>query len=378
MQWRILFVLEYFHPHVGGVETLFAGLTTGLAARGHKVTVITSAVPGAPARETWQGVEIIREKVPHLGARYYFTLRSIPTVVRHARRHDIVHTTTYNAGIPGWIGARIARRRAVITVHEVWGDQWNSLLGMNRWVGWGYRAFEWLVLHLPFDEFHCVSRFTERRVRELMGVPAERTAVVYNAIDYEFWQREWPVDARPAGDDDTFVYCSFGRPGVSKGLEYLIDAAVIVRDRLPNSRLRMILAHDPISQYNRLRQRISDKGLGDYVEVVDPLPRHRLPSVLKSADCAVVPSLSEGFGYSALEAAVLGLPVIATTGHSLEEVLDGAVFVAPRDVEGLANAIVSVAKERTGRAAPAAHYGVDEQVDATLAAYEKLRARPGR
>jgi glycosyltransferase involved in cell wall biosynthesis len=125
---RLLFVLEYFHPHVGGVETLFGELTAGLAQRGYDVTVLTCGLPGAPREERWRGVHIVREPVPSIAARYLFTLKAIPRAVRLARQADIVHTTTYNAAIPAWIAARLARRRAVVTVHEVYADQWNRLL----------------------------------------------------------------------------------------------------------------------------------------------------------------------------------------------------------------------------------------------------------
>jgi D-inositol-3-phosphate glycosyltransferase len=43
---RILFVLEYYAPHVGGAETLFQNLCEGLTARGHVVDVITSKIAG--------------------------------------------------------------------------------------------------------------------------------------------------------------------------------------------------------------------------------------------------------------------------------------------------------------------------------------------
>src|SRR4029079_13231138 len=94
---RILFILEYFPPHVGGVETLFENLTAALARDGHRVTVITLHLPGTRVRERRNGVEILRVRTPQRARRYLFTLMSLPVVIRHAVRADILHTTTYNA-----------------------------------------------------------------------------------------------------------------------------------------------------------------------------------------------------------------------------------------------------------------------------------------
>ena len=78
---------------------------------------------------------------------------------------------------------------------------------------------------------------------------------------------------------DTFLYLYFGRPGISKGVEYLIDAAVRVRDLLPRSHLVMLLADDPRDQYQRILQQIARLGLADHITVLDPVSREELPGL---------------------------------------------------------------------------------------------------
>jgi D-inositol-3-phosphate glycosyltransferase len=354
---RILFVLEYFSPHVGGVETLFDNLTAALARDGHRVTVVTLRLPGTRVREMRNGVRIIRVRTPQRARRYLFTLMSLPVVLRHAVRADIIQTTTYNAAIPAWLAATIARKPVVVTVHEVFADQWNNLIGLHPVAGYGFRAFEWAVLHLPFTHYICDSAFTRGRLQRFMGVTPARSSAVYPAIDYAFWDvaRHTPRDVKGEHrlDAGRFLYLYFGRPGISKGIEYLIEAAARVRDRLPQSHLLMILADDPRDQYARIRQRIAQLGLADHITVRDPVLRADLPGYLLGADCVVVPSVSEGFGYSAIEAATLGCRVIATSGHSVEEVVAAHVtLVPPRDPEALAAAIIGAAAARPTTAAP--------------------------
>jgi glycosyltransferase involved in cell wall biosynthesis len=371
---RVLFVLEYFPPHIGGVETLFRNLTLGLARRGVEVTVVTLWLPGAADRETMDGVKVIRVRVPLKARRYTFMLRSLPLVLREAARADLVHTTTYNAPVPAWIGGLVRGKPVVLTVHEVFGPQWNALLGMHRLLGYAFRAYEWLLLHLPLAHFIADSDFTRDRLRRLMGIPDAKTTTVYPALEYDLWDaaRRAPP---PARDDQRFEYLYFGRPGLSKGVEYLVRAAEIVRRELPESRLKMILADDPADHYARVRAEIRARGLAEHVTVIDPVPRGELPRHLAAADCIVVPSVSEGFGYSALEAATLGRPVVATSGHSVEEILGGAVrLVPPRDPAALAAAILEVARGGAPLPPPR-RYEIDAHIDGVLAVYDRVLAR---
>src|SRR5207248_9511256 len=106
------------------------------------------------------------------------------------------------------------------------------------------------------------------------------------------------------GDDD-FVYLYYGRPGISKGVEYLVAAIPLVRRRLPSSRAVLIIAREPADRYRSIVRRIRELNLDAAVRVLDPRPRSDLADYVGSADCVVVPSLSEGFGFTAVEACAL-------------------------------------------------------------------------
>lgn len=311
---------------------LFGELAAELTRQGHAVEVITSADPGEPRREVRDGLTIRRIKAPAFARRYLFMLMAIPVAIRAARRADLVHTTTYNAAIPAWIAAGLARKPVVLTAHEVFGPQWHAMPGMNPLLGALYRVFESFVLRLGWTHVITPSDFTRLRLPD-----PSRATTVYNAVDHAFWT---PSRHQARELPGAFTYLYFGRPGVSKGVEYLIDAAEIVRRERPESRLVMILSREPERQYRRMMQRL--RALGDHVVLVDSVARDELPSYLLGADVVVVPSISEGFGYTAVEAASLGCRVIATSGHATEELLQGvATFVPPRDPQALARAILA-------------------------------------
>lgn len=380
---RILVVLEYFPPHIGGVETLFDQMTAALARDGYAVTVVTLRVPGTAVRETRRGVQIARVRTPRWARRGFFTLLAFPVALRHAFRADILHAATPNAAVPTWLAAAIARKPAVHTVHEVFADLLPTLPGLHPLRAGVFRLYELGVLRLPFAHFICVSHFTRERLLRLTRLAPSRASVIYNVIDYTFWDAAFhsPRDLRTALglDAGAFVYLYFGRPGFLKGVEYLIDAAARVRDALPSGRLVMLLDHDPPDHYRRLRQRIAQQGLEDAIIVHDPVPRRDLPGYLLGADCVVVPSLSEGFGYAAVEAATLGCAVVTTTGHAVQEVVGEYVtLVPPRDAGALADAIITAARNpRPPRAAPR-RFTLDAHVAGIASVYMRIASRrPG-
>jgi Glycosyltransferase len=354
---RVLFVLEHYFPYVGGVETLFQSLAEDLAARGHAVTVVTSWLPGTEKRVQYNGVNVFRVGVPRMFRRYFFSLLAIPSAIRHAADCDVIHSIIYNAAVPAAIAKVLRRKPAVLSVLEVFANQWNELPGINRWLGYGFRLFESSVLRLPYDHYACISDFTRARLLRFVKRSIGRASTIYPPFDHDFWD-----PARHAARDlrrelglppEAFLYLYFGRPGVSKGIEYLLRAVPLVRLAIPVSHLVMILPKEPAAHYERIRSEISRLGLSRDLTILDPQPRGDLPGYLLGANCIVVPSISEGFGYSALEAASLGCTVVATRGHAVEEILGRrVVLVEPRSPESLADGITRSASFRGSAALP--------------------------
>jgi glycosyltransferase involved in cell wall biosynthesis len=125
-----------------------------------------------------------------------------------------------------------------------------------------------------------------------------------------------------------------------KGVEYFLEAASLVADRLPD--VRFLIVGDGAIR-SELECRAVRQGLGS--RVVFTGFRTDVPKLLSQVALSVLPSLSEGLSNTLLESMASGVPVIATrVGGNPEIIEDGVsgLLVAPRDPAALANAMILV------------------------------------
>lgn len=309
------------------------------------MTVVTSSQPGTPAYEVLNGVTIHRVRCPRRGSRYWFTFLAIPRAISLSRTADIIQTTTYNGAFPAWLASRLWGKKCVITVYEVIAEGWRSMMGMNRFMAWLHRLLEHIIIIIPFDRYISVSEYTAGRIRRY-GISPDKIKVIYNGIDYAIFDPHKAVGKQireRLGLRDNFVYMSYGRPGISKGLEYLVRAIPLIAEKIPHARLLMILSRQPADGYKKITGLIKALGVEDKVTLVDPVPRDELPAYIAAADCVVVPSISEGFGFTAIEACAMGRPVVASNVASLPEVISGTcLLVESGNPAAIAEAVQAV------------------------------------
>ncbi|HKZ39675.1 MAG TPA: glycosyltransferase family 4 protein, partial [Candidatus Hodarchaeales archaeon] len=159
---RILFVLENYLPHMGGLEVVFKNLCEGLVRKGHEVTVLTHRLRGTQKREVLSGVKV--ERIRSFYSRILFTFCAVWMAWRLAKNVDIIHTTAFNGAPPGWLAARLRKKPVLIHVHEVWIGMWSQVTSMS-WLSAKVHDFlERAIYVLPFDKYICVSESTKKRL----------------------------------------------------------------------------------------------------------------------------------------------------------------------------------------------------------------------
>ncbi len=122
-----------------------------------------------------------------------------------------------------------------------------------------------------------------------------------------------------------------------KGLRYLLEAVAKLRTERPEVTLTVIGRPKEGGESART---IADLGLEDAITFVSGVSDERIVELYSEAEAAVVPSLYEGFSLPAIEAMSCGIPLVATTGGAIPEVVgadgDTAFAVPPGDSEALA------------------------------------------
>ncbi|MBI2664963.1 glycosyltransferase family 4 protein [Candidatus Woesearchaeota archaeon] len=368
---KILFVLENYYPHIGGVETVFRNLAEGLAKK-HEVTVITHLLKGAKKNEVLNGVRI--KRISCMQSRYLFSFLAIPSALREAKKADIIHTTTFNGALPAWIASKIAGKKCAITVHEAWIGKWKEYTDMNFMQAAAHEFLEKLIYLLPFDKYVGVSNSTKQQLLGI-GKRAEKTAAVYNSVDYNHFnpkKNNGGSVRKKYGLQKKFVCLTYGRPGPSKGIEYAVKA--IPKISIPSLKFVFILSRDRqyFSKLRKLKALVSRLSIADKALFLEPVPYNELPQHIKAADCVVVPSLSEGFGYTAAEACALGVPVIATNTTSLPEVVSGKhLLVAPKNSQEIAAAVEKIYRKKYDKS-PLKKFLPKENIDGYMKIYEEL------
>jgi len=337
---KILFVLENHYPNIGGVETLFKNLTESLVKEGHQITVLTNQYsPILKKRENLNGVNIIR--VPFRN-RYLFTILGIFPAWKEALKHDIIHTTSYNAGVPAFFAGILARKKVIITFHEVWSKLWFKLPFMNKYILWLHYLFEQFLLKLPFFRFVAVSSFTKTSLITA-GIPEQKISLIHNGIQYDELdklkseiRKGFLVKA-----DAPFTFIYFGRLGISKGLDIILESVKKLKESLSNQfKFSLIIPSQPEGFHQKILDGIDANNLDDIVYVESDLPWKILVEKILKSDAVVIPSYSEGFCFTAVESMALGTPIISSGKGALNEVISGKhITMKSQDANGLYEAM---------------------------------------
>jgi len=221
------------------------------------------------------------------------------------------------------------------------------------------------------DHISATSKALAESVKELTGFNA---AVIPFGVDKEFFDVHREYHKREL----TIGIIKELKPVY--GLEILIRAVSILIRKGHQVKL-IIVGEGPLK--TGLQKLCISLGIQDIVSFKDKVPHKQIVDILKQFDIFAIPSLSEGFGVTAVEAMATGLPVVASRIGGLAEVIDDGktgILVESGNVEELAKALefYILSKEsriehgRNGRAKAEALYDWRENTEMMNRLYKKV------
>ncbi|MFY9550612.1 MAG: glycosyltransferase family 4 protein [Thermoanaerobaculia bacterium] len=255
-------------------------------------------------------------------------LRYADAAARIAAREsfDLIHAHDWLTFLAGIQAQRASGKPLLVHVHATEYDRAGG--GENRFV----TAVERAGLSAA-DRVVAVSGYTAGILATRYGVPAERLRVVHNAIDAREPFARWTLE-----EGDPLVLFA-GRITRQKGPDYFVDAAARVAAEMPNVKFAVAGVGDRLRE---MIDRVTKHGLDDRFLFTGFLPTSDLDRLYARADVYVMPSASEPFGLTALEALQQGTPVILSKSAGVSEVVKNVLRVRFGDVEDLASKILAV------------------------------------
>jgi glycosyltransferase involved in cell wall biosynthesis len=199
------------------------------------------------------------------------------------------------------------------------------------------------------DAVLATSLYAAERAQDAYRLP-RLPRVVPELIDLAAW-RDLLRRNSAAPDPARFSVLSVCRFYPRKRLHILIEAAHILRGRIPGLEVRMA-GNGP--EAGRLRRLTRELNLSDIVRFPGDISREQLASEYNRADVFCLPSVQEGFGMVFLEAMGAAKPIVAARAAAVPEVVPHAVLVEPDDAESLAAGIESLYRAPNLRAESAA------------------------
>lgn len=282
---------------------------------------------------------------------YTFSLRARHMLASRRNDFDIIHDNQcLGTGLLGMINDGwpvVATLHHPITVdrdldlaHTT--NAWRKFT-LSRWYGFLNMQMK-VARQIP--RLVTVSESSKRDIVAHMGVETDRLHIVPVGVDPQIFR---PMDHVSRVPGRLMTTASADVP--MKGLTPLLEALAKVRTERDDAHLVVIGRLKEKSAMPALIDRLglsgtirNDTGDRPIVEFVSGVEQERIVELYAEAQVAVVPSLYEGFSLPAIEAMCCGVPLVATTGGALPEVVgtdnETALTVPPGDPGALATAIV--------------------------------------
>lgn len=370
---KIAIILPHFYPYVGGGEKMFYDLAKGAAAAGHEVRVVARDV-GKEYRgvKRLDGFSVHYCRWKSLFGHPLPLTKDIEPVIEWC---DIVHSSIFTTAP---VVSRLAKKYgkpSVLTVYEVRGSKW-------FWTDVFYKAvIYWLVEQYTcrqrFDIYHAISEATKNDYLRYIGKRDVRRIYLANEMRPKEKQQSFSLrEYFGIGTERTFLY--YGRPGKTKGVDvYLKAIRILAGSGTDLSRVKFcfLLGKEPEDLRKSFEKKVHTSGLDGIIRIRDSVSRDALSDCIAQADCVVVPSVTEGFGFSALEACQMGTPLIYSDGGSLPEVAYGCCrSFHNRNAADLADQIYRFMAngKKSFERIPEKSFTYDEMLGGILALYGEL------
>lgn len=244
---------------------------------------------------------------------------------------DLIHAHLLGSNVYGALLALICRKPMIATFHgavDVAAGE-RFLRAKFGIIGWGSSAIV------------CVSKRLQEELAERSSLPARKLHLIYNGVDPQLFCKA-PASGLKEELDlavETNLVVSIGNIRPAKGYEHLVEAAIKMVKLDPNTHF-VVVGHQRPALFEKLKEQIQRAPEQPRIHWLGF--RQDVVNVLRQADIFLLPSTSEGFSISTVEAMMAGVPIIATRSGGPEEIIsdgESGLLVPTEDPDAIVNAI---------------------------------------
>lgn len=342
---KLCVVIPHFYPHVGGAEQGLMNLALEYVKKGISVRVITAKDDFDKGYMNYKGIDI-----------YYYDWKMLfghplarkKDLKEHILWADVVHSFVYSVVPPTASLCKKYNKPHVCKVHEVLREKW-FWIEPNFIKACIFRLYEIFTVSQKVDLFVVPSTATLNDLKKTNKKCKARRIFDISEFDLSTYKADKKKFNKYFGvTDNDRVFLNYGRPGKTKGIFIYLDAIKSVVNDLSDEELKnikfcFIMANDPMPEKRKFIKLVHKYGLQDYIIIKDSVSREDLDNHRMCADYIVVPSITEGFGLSAIEACEFKKKLICSNAGSLPEVTFGEVAeFENRNSQSLANVLKKV------------------------------------
>ena len=253
--------------------------------------------------------------------------------------YDIIHAHDWLTFRAGLRAKELSGKPLILHVHATEFDRAGGKPGNPMVHEIEYMGF------LIADRIIAVSQHTKNIIVKEYGVPEDKIEVVHNSIDISVYSNissdnayKYLVKMKSQGYR---VVSNVGRLTVQKNLYNLMQAAKLVIDKTPKTLFLIVGSGE---QYLELLELAAELGISKNVIFTDFQRGKNLRDAFSVADLFVMPSVSEPFGLTPLEAIGYGTPALVSKQSGVAEVITNCLKVDFWDIKEMANQISAVVR----------------------------------
>ncbi len=268
--------------------------------------------------------------------RYAFLARGIAK----REKFDIIHAhdwLTFKAGV---VAKDASKKKLIIHVHSTEFDRTGGN-GVNQ------RVYDIEKEGMErADGIIAVSNFTKNIIINRYNIPSKKIEVIHNSVDINDYEINEGMDILPLKKLGYKLVTFVGRITLQKGLDYFLYAAKIISEHIKKVKLAVVGSGDMERQ---MIIETAKLGISDKVIFSGFLRGGELSRIYKSSDLFIMPSVSEPFGLTALEAILHETPVLISKQSGVSESLSHALKVDFWDTNEIANQAISALRYNSMR-----------------------------